>query len=322
MLSEDIKAEGQYEIWTDNLTKIYGRKKSGFKAVDSINIQMESGIHGFLGPNGAGKTSTINMLIGAISITGGSAKIRGMDAGSIELKKLIGYLPQDPAFYKNMTGFEYLVYQAQLNGIRKKEAQKRAIDLINYFDLGDAKNRSIEKYSGGMKQKIGLAASFIHEPQILILDEPTANLDPIGRKNIIEHILELSEKMSIFVSSHVLSEVEQMCEKVTIINKGKIILTDTIKNIKRLYSMKNNYLILDTTDNLSMMGELQKLDFVSEIKIDQDDDKIHFYSSDVERIQRSVPQIIVEKNLSLKGFFQPESSLQEIFVDLIEKEGL
>ncbi len=321
MLSDKLKSEDQYEIWTNNLTKIYGRRKTGFRAVDRINIQMEPGIHGFLGPNGAGKTSTINMLIGAISISEGSAKIRGMKAGSTELKKLIGYLPQDPAFYKNMTGMEYLVYQAQLNGISKKEAKRKTLELLNYFDLEDAKDRIIEKYSGGMKQKIGLAASFIHDPKILILDEPTANLDPIGRQNIINHILELSETMSIFVSSHVLSEVEQMCEKVTIINKGRIVLTDTIKDIKKLYSVKNNYFILDTSANALMLKELERFEFISDLKIDEEDDKIHFFGSDEEKIQEAIPKILVEKNIRLKSFFQPESSLQEIFVNLIEKEG-
>jgi ABC-2 type transport system ATP-binding protein len=127
--------------------------------------------------------------------------------------------------------------------------------------------------------------------------------------------------MSIFVSSHVLSEVEQMCEKVTIINKGRIVLTDTIKDIKKLYSVKNNYFILDTSANALMLKELERFEFISDLKIDEEDDKIHFFGSDEEKIQEAIPKILVEKNIRLKSFFQPESSLQEIFVNLIEKEG-
>ncbi|MCK4779424.1 MAG: ABC transporter ATP-binding protein, partial [Candidatus Lokiarchaeota archaeon] len=235
-----IKKESEIpEIWSHKLTKIYGRGEKSVKAVNKIDISTKSGVHGFLGPNGAGKTSTINMLIGAISITDGKARIKGEDAGSIRARRIIGFLPQDPAFYDTMTGEQYLIYIGELSGLRRHDAKYKTLELLENLELLEARDREIGKYSEGMKQRIGIAAALIHEPELLILDEPTSNLDPIGRASIIKDIKELSKKISVFVSSHILSEIEQMCENVTMINKGKIVLTDTIKNIKKMHSIKS-----------------------------------------------------------------------------------
>jgi len=197
-----------FEIWSKDLTKVYGYGDSKITAVDEINLAVKKGVHGYLGPNGAGKTSTINMLIGAISITKGEAKIRGLTAGSMEAKRLIGFLPQDPAFYGKMTGKEYLEYFGRVSGFGWIKAQEKAKELLRSYDLEGAKGRKIRTYSRGMKQKIGLASALIREPEILILDEPTSNLDPLGRKEIISEIRTLGKELCVFVSSHVLSEME------------------------------------------------------------------------------------------------------------------
>ncbi|MEJ2251173.1 MAG: ABC transporter ATP-binding protein, partial [Candidatus Lokiarchaeota archaeon] len=229
----ELKQES--EIWAHNLTKIYGKGESAVNAVKGIDLIMKPGVHGFLGPNGAGKTTTMNMLIGAISITKGSAFIKGKKAGSIEARKRIGFLPQNPKFDKNMTGEEYLTFIGQMSGLKKNYSRKRAQELLFELDLWDARMRKIKNYSGGMQQKIGLASVLVRTPDLLILDEPTANLDPIGREQIINTIKEISSNISIFVSSHILSEIEQMCDTVTIINKGKVVLSDKIENVKRLF---------------------------------------------------------------------------------------
>ena len=197
MIKEKTSDSNQLEIWSKDLTKVYGKGIKTVKAVDGIDIYMEPGVHGFLGPNGAGKTSTINMLIGAISITKGKAKIKGNKAGSVKSRKIIGFLPQDPAFYERMTGKDYLHFIARMSSVSKKNAILKTEELLNKFNLKDAEDRFIENYSGGMKQKIALAAAFIGNPKILILDEPTSDLDPIGRNTIISDIKTLSEKISI-----------------------------------------------------------------------------------------------------------------------------
>ena len=310
------------EIWTHELTKIYGRGETSVRAVNKIDISMEPGVHGFLGPNGAGKTSTINMLIGAIAITGGEAKIRGEDAGSIRARRIIGFLPQDPAFYDTMTGEQYLTYVAELSGLGRIDAKQKTQELLESLKLTNAKDRKIEKYSEGMKQRIGIAAALIHDPEILILDEPTSNLDPIGRANIIKDIKELSKKASVFVSSHILSEIEQMCEKVTMINKGKIVVTDTIKNIKKMHSIKGgrNIIILDTSLNDKIFPQLQKQDYIENVWIEEKDKKIHILPKNLEMLQKAIPKMIIDNDVILREFQQPETSLQEIFIEIMEDE--
>ncbi|MBN1803136.1 MAG: ABC transporter ATP-binding protein [Candidatus Lokiarchaeota archaeon] len=310
-----------YEIWTENLTKIYGRGQKQVNAVNGINLRVEPGIHGFLGPNGAGKTTTINMLVGAMLSTSGTARIRGYKIGSIKSRRLLGFLPQDPAFYDNKTGLQYLLYMAQLNGIKKKFARQKALELIKFMDLENAKDRKIGKYSGGMKQKIGIAAALIHEPDILILDEPTANLDPMGRADVIAKIKQLSKRMSVFVSSHILSEVEQMCERVYVINKGKIILADTITNVKQMHSKNSNKYVLDTDANERVMKMLKKTNYIKKIAIKPSDGKINLVPFNSAEFQRVLPQLLGSAGITLKSFFLEESSLQDIFVNIIARDN-
>lgn len=318
-----IKEESEIpEIWTHKLTKIYGRGEESVKAVNKIDISTKSGVHGFLGPNGAGKTSTINMLIGAISITDGNARIKGEDAGSIRARRIIGFLPQTPAFYDTMTGEQYLIYIGELSGLRRHDAKYKTLELLENLELLEARDREIGKYSEGMKQRIGIAAALIHEPELLILDEPTSNLDPIGRASIIKDIKELSKKISVFVSSHILSEIEQMCENVTMINKGKIVLTDTIKNIKKMHSIKSgrNMVILDTNSNEKIIQQLKSKDFIINIWMDENNNKIHIITKNIESLQKSIPKLIIDNNVILREFHQPEISLQDIFIEIMQDE--
>jgi len=316
MIQKKLKIN--YEVWSERLTKIYGKGEETLEAVSKIDLRVEPGIHGFLGPNGAGKTTTYNMLIGAISITEGKAKIREFKAGSVAAKQVIGFLPQDPVFYEDMTGEDYLIYMGQLGGLKSKEAKRKAQELLEYFDMFDARNREIGKYSGGMKQKIGIAAALIHDPKVLILDEPTANLDPLGRVDVIKKIRDLSDKMSVFVSSHILSEIEQMCEDVTMINHGKIVISDSIKNIKK--SFVSNLYILDTDMNEKFLEMLKNLDFISKARIEEVDGKIHIIPKDPEKLRELIPQMLIKNKATLYSFYQPELSLQDIFMEIMAKK--
>ena len=309
-----------YYIWTNKLTKVYGTGAKKVIAVDGIDFTMTSGVHGFLGPNGAGKTSTINMLIGAVSITDGDAFLKGERAGTKKARKFIGFLPQDPAFYEKLTGIEYLVYLASLNSIPKSQAKLKALELLDFFDLTEEKDRKIRTYSMGMRQKIGLAAGLIHEPELLILDEPTSNLDPLARKKIIDYVREISKDMSIFISSHVLSEIEQMCDRVTIINKGKIILTDTVQNAKNWFSKSTNLYVIDTSDNTTFLSKIEELKIIENAWIDEKDKKIYTTTTNVEQFQKEMPKLVINEGLILKSFYQPESSLQDVFLEIIKKD--
>ena len=170
-------------IEAKNLTKTFG----DFTAVDGIDLMVRKGtIHGFVGPNGAGKTTTMKMLIGAISCTRGEGYIKGYEVGSITAKQLIGYSPEQPFFYKDMVASDYLVYMARICGMKRAEARNKALDLLNWLDLGDFSESKVGGFSAGMKQRLSLAQALIHEPELLILDEPTANMDPTGRMAILD----------------------------------------------------------------------------------------------------------------------------------------
>ncbi len=318
MIQEDNSSDS-FEIWTNNLTKVYRTEERRIIAVDGIDIRMEKGVHGLLGPNGAGKTSTINMLIGAISITKGEARIRGYKAGSMEAKRLIGFLPQDPAFYRALTGKEYISYIAQLKGLKKHEYQEKIDELLLKYGIKHAENRLVKYYSGGMKQRLALATALIGDPQILILDEPTSNLDPMGRDEFIKEIRSLSKKMSIFVSSHVLSEIEQMCDRITIIDFGNIVLTDSIESIKKMHSQENNRYVLDTNSNDTVIKVLDKRDFIDNIWIEDKTNYIKIIPKDEDLLQKSIPKIIGDLDVQLRKFFREELSLQEIFLDILNK---
>jgi len=315
----ELNSIESYEIWSEELTKIYGKGKQTLEAVSKINLRVKSGIHGFLGPNGAGKTTTISMLVGAISITDGSAKIRGNKAGSVSAKQLIGFLPQDPVFYEDLSGEDYLIYMAELGGLSRQDSRKKAQELLSFFDLYNARHRELGKYSGGMKQKIGIAAALIHDPKVLILDEPTANLDPIGRADVIKKIKQLSDRVSVFVSSHILSEIEQMCEDVTMIDHGKIVVSDSIRNIKKRYI--SNLYILDTNMNEKLFEKLKALDFILNIRINDIDGKIHIVPKDADKLREAIPKLIIENKSILFSFSQPELSLQDIFMEIMAKNG-
>ncbi len=306
-----------YEIWSHDLTKIYEKRNKAFEAVSKINLNIKPGIHGFLGPNGAGKTTTLNMLVGALSITEGEAKIRGKDAGSIEARRLIGYLPQDPILYKRKTAEQYLVYMGRLGGLNKHEAKEKAQELLHYFNLLNERNKKLKKFSGGMKQKVALAGAIIHNPKLLILDEPTTNLDPVGRSAIIEKIKELSKTMSVFISSHILSEIEEICDSITILNQGKIILTDSLANIKKMYI--GNVFVLHTNMNSTIIEKLKVKDFILNAWMDDVSGKIHIIAKDSEQLQELIKEILLDPKAKIFTFDQPELSLQQIFMRLISE---
>jgi ABC-2 type transport system ATP-binding protein len=252
-------------IEAKNLTKHFGNGRGIVKAVDGIDFSVRTGgVHGFLGPNGAGKTTTIKMLVGGLKITRGSAKIMGYKVGSVKANSLIGYVSEHPKFF-DMTLFDYLIYMGRLGHLSKSKAEKEAEELILWLGLEEAADRKVNNYSSGMKQKAALAQALIHEPEILVLDEPTANLDPIGRAGMIRHILELvhDRGLTVFVSSHILGEVEQLADYVTIINMGKIILSDDIKSIKK--QLVGNHYILETSKNDLILKKLKRAPFVSRV---------------------------------------------------------
>ncbi|MCE9560067.1 MAG: ABC transporter ATP-binding protein [Armatimonadetes bacterium] len=209
-------------IETNKLTKSYKTKNRGTtNVVNNLDLHVEEGeIFGFLGPNGAGKTTTIKMLLNVITPTSGEAQILGKDVDDIEVHRLLSYLPEKPYYYEHMTGMEILKFYASLFGINDNEKCMRLLEKVN---LAGDMNKTINQYSKGMQQRIGLAQSLLNDPKLLFLDEPTGGLDPIAHIEIRDLILQFrDEGKTVFISSHELSDVERICDRVAIINKGTI----------------------------------------------------------------------------------------------------
>ncbi len=210
-------------IETKKLTKSYKTKGGGrLDVVKELDLQVEAGeIYGFLGPNGAGKTTTIKMLLGIIEATDGEALVLGKEAGDINVHRELSYLPEKPYYYEHMTGLEIMEFYSSLFGKRDTEKCKALLERVN---LANDMNRTINQYSKGMQQRVGLAQSLLNDPKLLFLDEPTGGLDPIAHIEVRDLILEFREEgKTVFISSHELSDVERICDRVAIINKGEIV---------------------------------------------------------------------------------------------------
>ncbi|RLC94531.1 MAG: ABC transporter ATP-binding protein [Chloroflexi bacterium] len=297
-------------IETKGMTKEFGK----FVAVDGIDLRIERGaVHGFIGPNGAGKTTTIKMLIGAIRCTRGSGYIMGQPVGSVAAKRLIGYSPEHPAFYREMSALDYLVYMARVCGVAG-DVERKAIDLLDWLELGKFTESKVGGFSAGMKQRLGLAQALIHDPELLILDEPTANLDPTGRMSILGKLRETSKErgVTIFISSHILGELEHLVDSVTLINKGRVVAEDSMQNLKEAYS-KDRY-VLKTSDNGAVLDAIKARtrSLISDSWIDEGG-FIHLVSQDGVSLKRQVVEVIRERGALLDHFSQEEVTLETIY---------
>lgn len=237
---------GEQVIVLTELTKKYGN----FTAVNHINLSICKGeIFGLLGPNGAGKSTTILMMLGLTEPTSGRVEICGIDStmNPIEVKRKIGYLPEDLGFYDDMTGLENLVYTALLNGLSKEEAKDKAMELLNRVGLAEQINKKTGKYSRGMRQRLGLADVLIKNPEIVILDEPTSGIDPTGIQEFIELIRNLSRvhSLTVLFSSHNLDQVQKVCDRVGVFNHGKLLAQLDLREMEgkkvELIDVYNNY---------------------------------------------------------------------------------
>lgn len=222
-------------IKIENLVKDY----RGFKAVNGLSIEVgEKRIFGFLGPNGAGKTTTIRMLAGLIKPTSGQISIcdKPVKFGDFKTNQLFGYLPEQPSFYNWMTGEQYLGFVADIFKLKPEKKKKQIDYLLGFLQLGEARKKRIGTYSNGMKQRLGIAQALINDPEVLILDEPVSALDPVGRKEVLEVLDGLRDKMTIFMSTHILSDVDRICDEVAIINHGQLIVQSSLRELKERYA--------------------------------------------------------------------------------------
>lgn len=215
------------ELVIDRVSKQYKNKI----AVDRISLKLGKGIYGLLGANGAGKTTLMRMLCGILTPTSGSISYDGIDVSEEEYRAMLGYLPQDFGYYPEFTGRDFLLYMAALKGISKSAAVRKVTELLELVSLSDVAKRKIKTYSGGMKQRLGIAQALLNDPQILILDEPTAGLDPKERVRFRNLIADLGKDSTVILSTHIVSDIDKIADRILMMNSGKLVFDGTREEI-------------------------------------------------------------------------------------------
>ena len=222
------------ELCIDRLTKQYENKI----AVDRVSLQLTNGVYGLLGANGAGKTTFMRMLCGILKPTSGTVTFDGMDVSSEEYRAELGYLPQDFGYYPDFNGMDFLLYVASLKGLTKTEAKRKSKKLLELVSLSDVAKKKIATYSGGMKQRLGIAQALLNDPKIIILDEPTAGLDPKERVRFRNLIKELGTESIVLLSTHIVSDIEHIADTVLMMKAGQIVFNgsaDEIDDLEKFY---------------------------------------------------------------------------------------
>ena len=298
-------------ITISNLTKNYGNQK----AIDNISFDAANNeIVGFLGPNGAGKSTTMKIVTGYLKADSGNVMVNGIDinTNSLEAKKQIGYLPEGNPLYHEMYVREYLNFIAQIHQI-KTNRKKRIEEVIDLTGLRIESNKKTGQLSKGYKQRVGLAAALIHNPGVLILDEPTSGLDPNQIVEIRQVIKTLGNDKTVLFSSHILQEVESICDRVIIINKGSIVADDTLSNLQ--VTNDAYHIVMVQFSATVDPQELLKLDGVK--KIDEENSFLYkIQTSDPENIKRQILKLSLEKNLNILSLQSEVKSLEEVFRNL------
>jgi len=310
-------------IEVQNVTKHYGP----VAAVSDVSFRVEKGqILGFLGPNGAGKTTTMRVLTGCVPPTGGTAKIAGFDVidQPIEAKRRTGYLPETPPLYPDMTVREYLTFCARINGLPSSDRKRRIDEAMARTSVGDMADRHCGKLSKGYRQRVGLAQAILHNPDVLVLDEPTAGLDP---KQIIETrelIKALAGDHTIILSTHILPEVSQTCERVVIINRGRVVAEDTPENLTgRLQGSETVRLRIDAA-GADLEAPLRETPGVASVTVgvpDGDGVLVDVQAESGADIRRALANAVVTRGWGLLEMTRARLSLEEIFLELTTEEA-
>ncbi|MEY8351621.1 ABC transporter ATP-binding protein [Bacillus cereus] len=296
-------------IKTTNLTKIYGKQKS----VDNLNIHVQQGeIYGFIGRNGAGKTTTIRMLLGLIKPTSGKIEIFGEDfsANQKEILRRIGSIVEVPGFYENLTAKENLFINAKIIGVHKKNAIEEALEIVG---LQHETKKLVGKYSLGMKQRLGIARALLHYPELLILDEPTNGLDPIGIKEMRKLIKSLAQErnITILISSHILAEVEQLVDRMGIIHDGKLLEEVSLAALQKT---NRKYLEFQVNDDNKAAMLLEKQFHIFDYEV-HDEGNIRVYSHFGQ--QGQINKTFVQNDIEVVKIMMSEDKLEDYFTKLV-----
>ena len=302
-------------IQIEALTKSFGK----FRALDGLSLTVEDGtVFGFLGPNGAGKTTTLRILTGLAHADGGGAWVDGLEVGkSAEIRSRIGYLPEEPAFYPWMTGIETLETMGQIHRIEKTERRRRVDEMLEMAGLTEAGKRRVGGYSRGMRQRLGLAQALIHRPQVLLLDEPASALDPAGRKDVLGMIEALRGQCTVFMSTHILADVERICDAVAIIDHGKLVVNARREDLIARYAIPMLALEADDADRLSQLAaEVRQMDWARAVAVEGK--RLTVTVKDLAAAQRELLGRAVAAGLVVTHYEQVKPSLEDVFLRIVE----
>jgi len=285
------------------------------KALNGINLVLNEGATGLLGPNGAGKSTLLKIMLGFLTPDEGDGQVLGYDLRREQkfIRQRVGYMPEDDCYIPGMDGVSFTAYMGELSGMPRQEAMKRAHEVLFYVGLGESRYRLVETYSSGMRQRLKLAQALVHDPNLLFLDEPTANLDPAGRQDILELIGEIasSKDISVLLCSHLLDDIESICTDMVIINKGQIAASGRIEDLKMI-----NYCLYE----LKIKGEL--VDFSRELeaagcRLEETEDRLIKIYTPPDFDQMEIFRAAARNNVQVRQFARSQSSLEDLFARVV-----
>lgn len=280
--------------------------------INGVSFTLKKGAcTALIGPNGAGKTTILRMLTGLIKASEGSITYTNNTG---DFRHLIGYLPQYPKFDDWMTGEEFLTYCCKLYGLSSEETQRRTKGLLEQVGLSNAKQKRISTYSGGMKQRLGIAQAIVHQPSVLFLDEPVSSLDPIGRRDVLTLMEQLKEKMTILFSTHILNDADEISDSVIVLKSGKVVEDGTMEKLQKKYTTSK--IILQFEQNHSdLVSQIEQLSNVTSIEaIGQ---YLHVYITDLHTARTEILDFTLKSNLQLNEFRIGRVSMEELFVKAV-----
>jgi len=297
---------------------------AGHKAVKGITFKVNKGeIVGFLGPNGAGKSTTMRVLTGYLPASSGSVHIAGYDVlnHSLDIRRKIGYMPENVPLYPDMRVQGFLEYRAQLKGVPRRNIHARVDEVMTKCGISDVARKLIGNLSRGYRQRVGLADALVHDPELLILDEPTAGLDPKQIRIVRDLIKELGKNHTILLSTHILPEVEMVCSRAIIINKGQIEASDTLANLSKLVQSSTLFIEVKTAQPEALVEKILKVAEVSTAAVTQrkeDWSSLTCTAKPGQDIRESVDRLIKQENLPLREFRRGKATLEDVFVELTQ----
>lgn len=299
-------------IQVKNLEKTF----KDIKVIKGLNFDLEPGkCVALIGANGAGKTTTLKMLSGLLKPSKGRIYFEGGKMGD-DIRKKIGYLPQHPVFHDWMTASEFLEYIGKLSGLSSREAKLRSDELLELVGIADAKNRRIGKYSGGMKQRLGIAQAIIHRPKLIMLDEPVSALDPFGRREVLELLEKLKQEATVLFSTHILNDAEEVCESILFLHNGEIIESGTMDEFREKYQQSKIDLVFKGSpeaylDSISDHPEI--------ISVQIEGNKASVLVNDLNAVKELILNMAVQKDWPLYKYEISSITLEDVFMKVVRK---